>query len=124
MKKLQFLLLAILSFEVSAQTDSVLVEISSFQKELNEEYRNPKTSPLKGKDLKRFKEHIFFPVDLQYRVVATLTVTSSSAFFQMPTSSQVMKEYRTYGTVEFTLKGKTLCYSGISVKNADGYASI
>src|SRR5688572_12443976 len=105
MKKLLLLLLLIQSYSF-AQTDSTLADIASFHKELNEEYRNPQKSPLKGKDLKRFKGHEFFPVDLQYRVTATLSVTPESAFFPMPTSSNVMQDYRTYGTLKFELKGK------------------
>lgn len=88
------------------QTDSARMDISTFQNELNEEYKNPKTSPLKGKDLKRFKQHTFFPVDLRYRVMAILEVIPSSAFFQMPTSSADMKDYRIYGTITFELLGK------------------
>jgi hypothetical protein len=88
-----------------AQTDSAMLEIAQFQDSLNNEYRNPKTSPLKGKAQKRFKKHEFFPADLQYRVEATLTVTDDATFFPMMTSSQVPKDYRTYGTLQFTLKG-------------------
>ncbi len=90
-----------------AQTDSVLIDISKFQEKLDNEYRHAKTSPLKGKALKRFKKHEFFPVDLQYRVEAILTVTDVESFFPMQTSSQVPKEYRTFGTLKFTLQGKT-----------------
>jgi uncharacterized protein (DUF1684 family) len=74
---------------------------------LNKEYRDAKTSPLKGKALRKFKKHDFFPIDLQYRVEATLSVTSKSSFFPMKTSSQVLKEHRIYGMLTFTLKGKT-----------------
>ncbi len=102
------LLIGFLMFVVHypiAQTDSTLYEILKFQNGLTAEYRNPKTSPLKGKAQKRFKKHEFFPADLEYRVKATLTVTDAASFFPMMTSSQVPKEYRTYGTLQFTLKG-------------------
>lgn len=90
-----------------AQQDSAVQEIKRFQETLNNEYRDAKTSPLKGKALKKFKKHEFFPIDLQYRVEATLAVTSESSFFPMKTSSQVLKEHRIYGMLSFTLKGKT-----------------
>lgn len=106
MKKLIIALLVLSAPEASAQVDSALFVIQDFQEQLNNEYRDVKTSPLKGKDLKRFKKHQFFPVDLQYRVEATLTVTEASAFFPMKTSSQVFKEHRIYGIMKFSLKGK------------------
>jgi uncharacterized protein len=107
LKKLLTILLVFVVCGAKAQADSAMLEIKHFQQELNDEYRDAKKSPLKGKDLKRFKKHEFFPVDLEYRVTAVLTTISGSTFFPMQTSSQVMKEYRTYGTLEFTLKGKT-----------------
>lgn len=93
--------------EARAQMDSAFFEIQNFQKQLNGEYRDGKTSPLKGKALKRFKKHEFFPIDLQYRIEATLTVTDAASFFPMQTSSQVPKEYRTYGMLKFIFQGKT-----------------
>src|SRR5688572_19626833 len=81
------------------------MEITQFQDELNTEYRDAKTSPLQGKALKRFKKHDFFPVDLQYRVEATLTVTSEATFFKMMTS-QAPADYRMYGWLKFELRGK------------------
>jgi uncharacterized protein len=105
-KHLRFLSLLLLAFGAHAQQDSVLIEISKFQDELNKEFRDPKTSPLKGKALKRFKHHDFFPVDLQYRVEAILTVTSDATFFKMMTS-QAPADYRMYGWLKFDLRGKT-----------------
>jgi len=106
-KKLLIVLLVLPSAGAIAQMDSALIEIVKFQENLTREYRDAKTSPLKGKAFKRFKKHEFFPVDLQYRVMATLTVTDAASFFPMQTSSQVPKEYRTYGMLKFMLQGKT-----------------
>jgi uncharacterized protein (DUF1684 family) len=105
-KKLIIAILMLASFETRAQQDSAIHEILKFQEALNIEYRDAKTSPLKGKALKKFKKHDFFPIDLQYRVEATLAVTNESSFFPMKTSSQVLKEHRVYGMLTFTLKGK------------------
>jgi uncharacterized protein (DUF1684 family) len=106
MKGLTIMILTVTAQFALAQADSTMVEITKFQEELNEEYRNPKTSPIKGKAQKRFKMHDFFPIDIQYRVEATLTVTNEAAFFPMMTSSQVPKDYRIYGMLEFVLKDK------------------
>jgi len=105
-KKLLLAFLLLNSFSTIAQQDSAVQEILKFQEELNKEYRDAKTSPLKGKALKKFKKHDFFPIDLQFRVEATLAVTTESTFFSMKTSSQVLKDYRIYGMLSFMLKGK------------------
>ena len=102
-----FIIFSLVTASVFAQTDNGQADILKFQKELNEEYKNPKKSPLKGKDLKRFKKHEFFPINLTYRVVATLAATPESTFFQMPTSSEVFKDHRVYGMLTFELQGRT-----------------
>lgn len=104
--KFIFILLFLFPTSTFAQSDSAKADIVKFQNELNKEYKDPKKSPLKGKDLKRFKRHEFFPIDLTYRVIATLSVTPESAFFQMPTSSEVFKDHRIYGILKFELLGK------------------
>ena len=106
MKRLLLVILVLNSSFAIAQQDTVKVGISKFQESLNKEYRDAKTSPLKGKALKKFKHHDFFPVDLQYRVEATLRRTDESSFFPMKTTSQVLKEHRIYGMLTFTLQGK------------------
>lgn len=107
MKKLLLVVLLLKSYSTYAQQDTVMLGILKFQETLNKEYRDVKTSPLKGKALKKFKKHDFFPIDLQYRVEAVLTVTNETGFFPMKTTSQNMKEHRVYGMLTFTLKGKT-----------------
>lgn len=107
MKKLLFAALLSTSLSAFAQQDTVTQGILKFQETLNHEYRDAKTSPLKGKALKKFKKHDFFPIDLEYRVEAILTRTDESLFFPMKTTSQAFKEHRVYGMLAFTLKGKT-----------------
>lgn len=93
--------------EVSSKHLQENLEIKKFQKELNEEYRNPKESPLRGENLKKFKEHPFFPSDFQYVVIAKLVKTEKTEPFEIPTSSGKTKKYREYGKLYFKLKGKT-----------------
>ena len=81
-------------------------EIEQFQKELNEEYSNAKTSPLRGENVKKFTEHPFFDMDLKWRVTAKLVKTKNAKPFEIPTSSGRTKEYREFGKVYFKLDGK------------------
>lgn len=106
MKKLLFAALLSTSLAAFAQQDTVTQGILKFQETLNNEYRDAKTSPLKGKALKKFKNHDFFPIDLNYRVEAVLKRTNESLFVPMKTTSQVIKEHRIYGMLTFTLKDK------------------
>lgn len=92
--------------EVSAKHLKEIQEIKKFQQELNEEYRNPKESPLRGENLKKFKEHPFFDFDLKYSVEAKLVKTENAQPFEIPTSSGKTKKYKAYGKLYFILDGK------------------
>ena len=108
MKKLSFLFL-ILSLFLNAQTEKEnIASIKKFQKELNTEYLNPKESPLRGDNLKNFKKHPFFPINLKYRVTAKFVKTENPVPFELPTSSGKFKQYQEYGKATFELDGKSL----------------
>lgn len=107
MKKLSFLFL-ILSLFLNAQTEKQnIASIKKFQKELNTEYLNPKESPLRGDNLKNFKKHPFFPINLKYRVTAKFVKTENPVPFELPTSSGKFKQYQEYGKATFELDGKS-----------------
>ena len=82
--------------------------ISKFQKELNAEYRNPETSPLDKTALKNFTGHAFFPVDLSYRVTATLEVTDRDLLRWWLRTTGPPWNFRQYGILVFTLQGTEL----------------
>lgn len=93
----------------NAQSDSLaaVAAIENFRHELDEEYKNPKTSPLEPKALKKFKGHAFYPTNLTFRIVATLEVTPNSPFFKMMTTTGQPRNYRIYGYVNFTIGEKS-----------------
>ncbi|WP_312821863.1 DUF1684 domain-containing protein [Epilithonimonas sp.] len=108
MKKLSFLFL-IWSLFLNAQTEKEnIISIKKFQKELNAEYLNPKESPLRGDNLKNFKKHPFFPINLKYRVTARFVKTENPVPFELPTSSGKFKQYQEYGKATFELDGESL----------------
>src|SRR5882672_3839894 len=108
MQKVLLFLALILTDQAFSQSDSVnaVKEIIKFQQALNEEYRDAAKSSLTKEDRARFSEHEFFPVNLKFRVVAKLRVTSNAPFFQMKTTSIRASEERIYGYVEFSMEGK------------------
>lgn len=119
------LFLLVNSARCLAQSDSVVAvqEIVKFQKELNEEYKSRKESPLEPAALRKFRHHDFFPIDLKYRVVAKLTVTEKEPFFKMKTSTLDEREHRKYGQLEFTIAGEpftlNVYQSGALMKTAE-----
>ena len=114
MKKIYLLLLLVSSFAfgqgLKNKTDkkqfpAEILEIETFQKELNREYKTEEETPLRGSNFKKFKSHPFFPIDLTYRVKAKLVKTENAVPFEIPTSSGRTKKYREFGKAYFTLNG-------------------
>ena len=89
----------------ATQTLSPKQLIVQNQKELNDFYQNPETSPLKEKATS-FKGHEFYPIDLSYRVEAEFVALENEPFFKMKTSGHKTPEYRRYGIYKFEIKGK------------------
>jgi uncharacterized protein (DUF1684 family) len=107
MKNYLFIFLLFPMIIFSQKRSAETSEIKKFQKTLNEEYLNPKETPLRGEHFKNFKKHPFFPVDLKYRVTAKFVRTENAEPFDLPTSSGKTKPYREYGKATFTLDGKS-----------------
>ncbi len=90
---------------VAAPTDA-LADILEFQKELNEEYKDPETSPLPDRYRKDFEGLDFFDPDTTYVVEARLVRTPESLPFAMPTTTDRTSKNVVYGIAHFTLFGK------------------
>ena len=88
-----------------APTDA-LADILQFQHELNEEYRNPDTSPLPDRYRKDFDGLDFFEPDTTYIVQARLVLTPDALPFMMPTTTGRKSKETVYGIAHFTLNGK------------------
>lgn len=107
MKNYLFILLLLPVFVFSQKTSVEESEIKKFQQELNDEYLNPKETPLRGDNFKNFKQHPFFPIDLKYRVTAKFTKSENTQPFDLPTSSGKTKSYREFGKATFELDGQS-----------------
>lgn len=83
-------------------------EIRLYHSTLNQEYKDSITSPLSKEDRSKFVAHQFYPIELSYRVVANLIVTSDEKPFKMPTTKGIDKDYIKYGELHFVLHGKKL----------------
>lgn len=111
-------------FAVQAQNEGKPISSEEFQKELNEEYANPETSPLDKEDLKDFKELKFYEIDPDYVVQASFVRTPMESPFTMKTSTDREPVYVKYGEVYFTLKGKEYqlnVYQGLELQKDPDY---
>lgn len=98
----------LLIYNVKAQVnkDSILQTIDVFQNQINNEYADSINSPLTKADRLKFKSHDFYPVNLDYVVIATLKVTPGQKIFDMPTTTDRKPKYVKYGEITFKIKRK------------------
>ena len=78
-------------------------DLTPFQREINDFFKDASVSPLKKRDLKNFRGLDFFAYDSIYLVAAKLTKTPKEKPFMMLTTTDMMVEYIKYGTVSFEL---------------------
>jgi len=85
-----------------------LADILAFQEELNNEYKDPETSPLPDRYRKEFETLDFFPPDTNYVITAEFIRTPDALPFSMPTTTERESTEVVYGIAKFNLNGKTV----------------
>ncbi|MBB4804058.1 uncharacterized protein (DUF1684 family) [Flavobacterium nitrogenifigens] len=81
-------------------------DVIKFQKKLNTEFADSKTSPLMAKDLKTFKGLEFYPISETFFVNATLVKAKGGKVIEMKESGKYTSKYTKYGTLNFKINGK------------------
>ena len=118
------LLASVYSFGI-AQTDKELIkEIEKVQSDLNNEFKDPKTTILDSLDFLSFKSLKFYPIDLKYRIKAGFVRTPNEIPFLMPTTTERLPEYVKYGEAHFILDGKKFqlnLYQSTNHDKEEGY---
>ena len=102
--------------------DSASVE--KFQKELNAEYADAKTSPLTAEDLAVFKALDFYPINEKFFVTAKFVRTENEKPFEMKTSTDRKPLYVKYGEAHFVIDGKSFklnIYKNIELSKKEEY---
>lgn len=107
MKKVLMLASLILLTWACESNKTQMDETIEFQKELNQEFSNAKTSPLPKDALKNFTSLDFFPIDNDFIIEGQLKVTPEEKPFEMITTTNRRPFYRKYGEVTFQYQGKT-----------------
>ena len=106
MKKIIVVFSLILMISCNSQGKRALIGKTTYQQELNANYKDATKSPLKKKDLKKFKGLDFFPIDSTFIVTAKLIKTTNAPTFEMATTTDRKPLYKEYGKLSFTLEGK------------------
>jgi len=124
MKNLIILCVILITCSGCAQKKRPLKGDTEFQKQINAEYKDASTSPLKAKDRKYFEGLDFFKFDSTYVVKARLERTPNSEWFNMKTTTDRVSKERVFGVLYFELKGESRqleIYQGADLMNKDGF---
>ncbi len=124
MMKNFFLIFLMICAVACAQDKQTLNGETEWQKEMNAEFKDASKSPLKKKDLKKFKGLDFFKFDSTYVVKAVLKKTPDSEWFKMKTTTSRESEERVFGVLTFELKGQKFqlnVYQGKDLMTTEGY---
>ena len=93
--------------EETVKVESDLVaDILEFQKELDESFKDPDSSPLPDKYRKDFEGLDFYKPDTTYVVKARFERTPEAEPFLMPTTTDRQTKEVVYGIAHFTLNGE------------------
>ena len=124
MKKI-FILVVLLTFNFGfCQKKFDRIDAEKFQKKINSEYADAKTSPLMETDLKTFKTLDFYPLSSKYYVNSKFVKAKDEKVFEMKTSTSRKPKYIKYGTVFFSIDGIALklnVYQDIEFSKTDEY---
>jgi uncharacterized protein (DUF1684 family) len=120
---LTLLLLALFNTGFAQEKFDVAV-VEKFQKELNTEYADAKTSPLTSEDLATFKALEFYPINQKLFVVAKFVRTENEKPFEMKTSTNRKPMYVKFGEAHFEIDGKPFqlnIYQNIELSKKEEY---
>ncbi|MDD5149959.1 MAG: DUF1684 domain-containing protein [Flavobacterium sp.] len=101
-----------------------IASVEKFQKDLNIEFADAKTSPLDAEDLKEFKALDFYPITEKFYVIAKFVRTENEMPFEMKTSTDRKPMYVKYGIVQFSIDGKSFqlnVYKNIELSKKEEY---
>jgi len=83
-------------------------EIGAHRAAIDQFMREADASPIPKAERASFPPLPYYPVDLDYRVPAALTVARGNDVLEIPTSLGKRRPHRRIGTLEFTVKGQPL----------------
>jgi uncharacterized protein (DUF1684 family) len=124
MKKIFIFVVLLISTVGFCQKKFNRLDAENFQKKINAEYADVKTSPLKEEDLRIFKSLEFYPINGAYFVNAKFVKSKNEKAFEMKTSTNRKPKYIKFGTVYFSIDGIALnlnVYQDVELSKTDAY---
>ncbi|RLD46785.1 MAG: hypothetical protein DRI86_02235 [Bacteroidetes bacterium] len=99
-------LIIIITLITASSTGDYKKTIEEFQKEMNTEFKDAKTSPLTEADLAEFTSLDFYNINKDYNIEAELVLNTMPKEFGMKTTTDRRPTYVVYGIAKFKIKGE------------------
>lgn len=100
------------------------VNLTEYQRQVNNYFKDASESPLKPKDLKNFQGLDFFEFDSIYVVKAKIEETKESLPFKMETTTDIPADVRKYADLFFQISEREFelsVYENLEYEGVEGY---
>ena len=117
-------LVIIFSFSCREEKRYQDVNLTEYQRQVNNYFKDASLSPLKPKDLKNFQGLDFFEFDSTYLVKAKIEETKESLPFKMKTTTDIPADVRKYADLFFQITDKEFelsVYENLEYEGVEGY---
>lgn len=123
---MRILLLIVIIFSFSCREEKRYqdVNLTEYQRQVNNYFKDASVSPLKPKDLKNFQGLDFFEFDSIYVVKAKIEETKESLPFKMKTTTDIPADVRKYADLFFQISEKEFelsVYENLEYEGVEGY---
>ena len=123
---MRILLLIVIIFSFSCREEKRYqdVNLTEYQRQVNNYFKDASVSPLKPKDLKNFQGLDFFEFDSIYVVKAKIEETKESLPFKMKTTTDFPADVRKYADLFFQISDKEFelsVYENLEYEGVEGY---
>ena len=122
--RILLLLVIIFSFSCREEKRYQDVNLTEYQRQVNNYFKDASVSPLKQKDLKNFQGLDFFEFDSIYVVKAKIEETKESLPFKMKTTTDIPADVRKYADLFFQISDKEFelsVYENLEYEGVEGY---
>ena len=122
--RILLLIVIIFSFSCREKKRYEDVNLTEYQKQVNNYFKDASVSPLKPKDLKNFQGLDFFEFDSIYVVKAKIEETKESLPFKMKTTTDIPADVRKYADLFFQILDKEFelsVYENLEYEGVEGY---
>ena len=123
---MRILLLIVIIFSFSCREEKRYqdINLTEYQRQVNNYFKDASVSPLKPKDLKNFQGLDFFEFDSIYVLKAKIEETKESLPFKMKTTTDIPADVRKYADLFFQITDKEFelsVYENLEYEGVEGY---